>query len=380
MKGKSVIIYNDLELTKYLKDLQLLGSLSSLFSDNSIPFIHYRVAENLYCSNFNADNLSRADVAVDAKYKVHGVGVKTFCEENKKTMQKIAEFNKQTELYKNLEPLEKIKKISELRNNRIIFTKNNYSITDFIYHCVIRNKQGIFLFEENMCLVDMSNIKLLIEKKTKEHIYLFTDGVHEYQFNESKSTLYKRFITTNYFAEIEVTILDEPMEDLRKMKLIGTPAKIVERLVLPLFSVTRMQKIVPPKSGLNQWNAGGRKRDLNEVYIPFPIEVRNAYDSFFPARDTSFDVKLPNGDTLSMKVCQDGGKAIMSNPNKALGEWILRKVLKLPEGTLLTYEMLLSIGIDSVVFEKIEGNYSVDFGDLGTFEEFMYEHIIPDYE
>ena len=48
----------------YLKMLGLIGSLSNLFSESRIPFIHYRVTENLFCKYFNAENLSRTDTAV----------------------------------------------------------------------------------------------------------------------------------------------------------------------------------------------------------------------------------------------------------------------------------------------------------------------------
>ena len=39
-------------------------------------------------------------------------------------------------------------------------------------------------------------------------------------------------------------------------------------IILPLYSVR--DNNVPTKSGLNQWNAAGRKRHPNEVYIPIP--------------------------------------------------------------------------------------------------------------
>ena len=51
---------------------------------------------------------------------------------------------------------------------------------------------------------------------------------------------------------------------------------------------------------------------------------------------------------MSAKVCQEGGKALMSNPNSALGEWILRKVLRKNYGELLTMDDLNKYGIDSV--------------------------------
>ena len=65
------------------------------------------------------------------------------------------------------------------------------------------------------------------------------------------------------------------------------------------------------------------------------------------------------------------GKAIMSNPNSVLGKWLLRDVLELPEETLITYELLKEYGIDSVVFTRLDkGKYSIDFGELGTYERF----------
>ena len=64
----------------------------------------------------------------------------------------------------------------------------------------------------------------------------------------------------------------------------------------------------------------------------------------------------------------------MSNPNKVLGEWLLRKVFELPEGTLVTYEMLEKFGVDSVIFTKhSDSDYSVDFSEIGTYEEFNEE-------
>ena len=38
---------------------------------------------------------------------------------------------------------------------------------------------------------------------------------------------------------------------------------------------------------------------------------------------------LPSGEILSAKVCQQGRKALMTNPNNAMADWMLRKVLSL---------------------------------------------------
>ena len=74
---------------------------------------------------------------------------------------------------------------------------------------------------------------------------------------------------------------------------------------------------------------------------------------------------------MSAKVCQDNGKAIMSNPNSFLGKWLLRDVLNLSPGKVVTYDMLREFNIDCVVFTKLDDfTYSIDFGVLGTYEEF----------
>ena len=121
---------------------------------------------------------------------------------------------------------------------------------------------------------------------------------------------------------------------------------------------------------MNQWNAGGRKRDPNEVYIPIPKSIHNNYPNFFPPRDEHFSLELPDGNVLSAKVCQDGGKALMSTHNADLGEWLLRKVLRKPEGDLVTIDDLDRVGIDSVRIVNthqtdVEGKkvYSISFAD-----------------
>ena len=78
-----------------------------------------------------------------------------------------------------------------------------------------------------------------------------------------------------------------------------------------------------------------------------------------------------------MKVCQQSGKAIMSNPNKELGEWILREVLQLNDNELVTYDKLVALGIDSVAFEKDDnGNYSLDFRKIDLSDDSISQENI----
>ena len=143
---------------------------------------------------------------------------------------------------------------------------------------------------------------------------------------------------------------------------------------MPLYGIKNKEKFVFEKSGLNQWNAGGRKRDFGEVYIPIPAEIHKQFPNFFPERDQLFELKIPTGEVFSAKVCQDNSKALMTNPNKALSDWLLRKVFQVKEGELLTIEKMNELGFDSVIIYKdANGNYQIDKAKLGSYEQFITE-------
>ncbi|MEI0518669.1 hypothetical protein [Brachyspira murdochii] len=61
----------------------------------------------------------------------------------------------------------------------------------------------------------------------------------------------------------------------------------------------------------------------------------------------------------------------MTNPNKALSNWLLRDVLKLKEFELASISKLEFLGIDSVIVTKEkEGEYSIDVQSWGSYEKF----------
>jgi hypothetical protein len=83
-------------------------------------------------------------------------------------------------------------------------------------------------------------------------------------------------------------------------------------------------------------------------------------------------LKLPNGKIIQSKICQDGGKALMSYSNRELGQWILRDVLRLKEGELVTYEKLQVLGVDSIRIDKINNStYEINFASSGTYDDFI---------
>ena len=367
----------------YEKMLVTVGSLSRLFSESSSPFLHYRIAENLFCKSFGAENLSRSDTSADASLNGVGFGLKTFLKGNGRKMEKVAEFNNDSPQFRSLTPEEQVKEIIRLRNERIETTMRIYGLTEIIYHCVARTKGKMVIIETPMHLIDGDSLK--IKNKTSKSVS-FQDKYEEYSFNYSKSTLFKKFLIENPLAEVSVSIFEDPFEILEQLTgkrkkeaeelVFPTIKKELDHVFLPLYSTrsTGENKEVPEKSGLNQWNAGGRARSLGEVYIPIPAWIHQKFSGFFPERDTQFSLHLPDKKILTAKVCQDGSKALMTNPNEALGQWILRDILKLNEGELLTYKKLEDIGLDAVIIYKIdENNFQIDFAKVGSYDSFVEE-------
>ena len=361
----------------YERLLKAVGSLSKLFSESSEPYIAYRAAENLFCKAFEAENLSRSDASADASKNRIGFGIKTFLHKNGKSFEKIAEFNSDHALFRALGAEEKIKKIAELRNERIETTKRIFGLEQIIYHCITRQVGKILVYETPAPLIKIDEITNL---KVNDNTIQFSDPSAEYSFNVAKSTLYKRFVTPeDVLLEVPVRILEDPFDQIEKLiteaGLIFAPIKVQPHVFLPLYSTRGGNKKVPEKSGLNQWNASGRPRDPNEIYIPIPAWIHQKFPNFFPQRDQAFQLTLPDRATMSAKVCQDNNKALMSNPNSALGKWLLRDVLNFSERELLTYDKLQAIGLDTVVIYKTDNEtYDIDFTRIGSYEKFLNDN------
>ena len=365
---------NSKEYELYFHYIKSVSSLSKLFSESEIPFLHYRLAENLFCKAFNAENLSRTDTAYDAKIDNIGIGIKTFvCPSNSKS-EKIAEFDRKNSELQNLNVDKFAIKLAELRNERINFSNRTYKIEKSYYHCIARKKSSLLIFNTNYDLINMDKINIISNDKTSMK---FKDNINEYSYNYAKSTLFKKFIIPQNHKIIDIQIIDNPLDLILKIFSEYNNFEITETkdfVILPLYSCLKNEnkKYVPEKSGLNQWNAGGRVRKYGEVYIPVPSEIRKLKSGFFPERDKIFNLEIPSGDKLKAKICQDNGKALMTNPNVALANWLLKDVLQLKERELLTYRKLEIIGIDSVKVEKIDDeNFKIYFSKIGSYEKFI---------
>jgi hypothetical protein len=173
-------------------------------------------------------------------------------------------------------------------------------------------------------------------------------------------------------------ITNEPYLDIP----VGAPSQD-QFVVLPLFSTKSSDnKQLASKSGINQWNAGGRDRKFGEAYIPVPALVHKLSPEFFPGRDVTFTLLLPNGQQVLAKLCQEGSKALMSSPNDVLCNWLFASIdgsIEVAERRLInhnayTYADLMTIGKDSVrVIRTPNGitEYRLELAPIGSFEEFV---------
>ncbi len=352
----------------YKDMLTLMASLSRMYSDNAIPYLYYRVTENLFCKYCNAKNISRDDTAYDAKIGDLGIGIKTFQLKGGKSTEKVAEFDKLSPQLWGLKGEALASKLADFRNERMESANILYGVKHSEYHIIGRTKGQLEIFDTPYDFIDKDSIRVIDDDDTSIN---FSDKYHLYTYSHNKSTLKMQFVAPENKIVLPVNIIEDPftlLQSLITKAEVSSSAQTRETdsVVLPLFSVRgkkdNQEKYVPESSGLNQWNAGGRARDYDEVYVQIPKGVHKEHPDFFPGRETSFWLHLPNErDVLSAKVCQQDNKALMTNPNKALGEWILRKVLRLAQGELLTYERLLMAGFDSLRITKLDSeNYQVD--------------------
>lgn len=359
----------------YLKLLSAVSKLSGLFSESAVPFINYRVAENVFCRSFNAGNLSRSDTAFDANYNSIGVGLKTFVCKGNSSTEKVAEFNSLSKDLKEFKGKELAIKLGEYRNERINLANRVYNINESLYHIVARKEKELLLYETDYNIIDINSIHSVKDNKASLQ---FEDANNLYFFNHSKSTLFRKFIIPENNFRLPIDIIEDPYslllelfenKDLKpaKDKLVGG----VNYVILPLYGIKQKEKYIFSRSGLNQWNANGRERDFGEVYIPIPKEIHKNYPHFFPKRDHIFNLQIPTGEIFSAKVCQQDSKALMTNPNKALSDWLLRTVLQLPEGELATIEKLDELGVDSVIITKgDDNNFTIDIMKTNSYSEF----------
>jgi hypothetical protein len=423
---------------RYASLVSAMGSLSRLFSENDSPYIDSRFVERVFSITTGARDLGRLDISFDAAIGEVGIGVKTFLAgSGKSKREKIAEFTTlaRTGYFAGLEGERLAKRVVQERNIRVLShaSQVGVDVSRSWYHCLIRVPGGAIVHEEPYSIIDVEALKptnssgkvLKSWKQMKRGLY-FTDGTNQYSFSIAKNVLMKKFEFDRKKNFIPIQIDSDPIKRLERFKnykkvgvhkkmnsdsrnqkseplidvdewrvFIDNESELIagkDYVVLPLYSRKQGSPFIHERSGINQWNAKGRIRKFGEAYVQIPGVVHRFCSGFFPARDTCFQLLLPNRDTsVNAKVCQSGSKALMTSPNRVLGEWLITSIspdiaLKKisfdanldPENPIhnpITYQDLLRVGKDCVkVFKHKKGSeyeYAIEFADIGEYEDFV---------
>ena len=408
----------------YKNAMEKISLLTPLFSDGETAYIPYRFVERLFAKCANATNIAQSNAVFDTRLASgSGVGVKTFVmntSANSK-FEKVQEFTKRAGRTKlNSLPKKQImEQVSIYRNASIISDSYEYEIdlTSSIYHCFIRKPGKGLVLEEKYELIDFDSLSPcdksgndLSKFDESSRDFFFTDHKNVYSYSKSKSVLMKRFqlvpenckiefelpmdpeIWSLYYSGISTSMglvsnpldligQDEEIEDVDVKLHFATPGK--DFVVLPLYATRYKIRTVSSRSGINQWNARGRARKFGEAYIPIPKAVRKSFPDFFPSRFTKFDLNIPGSQNpISVQICQDDGKALMSDPNIDLCGWVYKVIdpnfVLSDLGTYIerkpfTYEDLLKVGKDCVIVSKDSNSlqYEISFGPIGGYEDFL---------
>jgi hypothetical protein len=401
--------YSQLNVDQYAKALKFLGHLSHLFSESSTPLIVPKAAERLFALVTKSEDLGTQDKSFDALMpNGKAVGIKTFRMEGKSEAkrEKVAELTAQASSggFNNLNNEEIAVRVSELRNNRVISDANEIGATmeAAFYHCLIRKPGFAIIHEESYPTIDIGSIYPLDRTGHKISNFAsdvngnvwFSDGESDYTYSRAKNVLLKKFelakgftsqpIELHVIANIWELVLNGEFASIFDSFLQDTEPDIQEEfIVLPLYgSRSADTKKVEEKSGINQWNAGGRVRSYAEAYIPYPVASKKEKPDFFPPRDQKFRLRLPSGKVVMAKVCQQGSKAIMSDPNSELVDWLFPVI----DGSLekakarfhnrqpYTYQDLFRIGKDSVKIYRDQDkdwDYRMEMAQIGSYEQYL---------
>lgn len=434
--------FSDEEKNEYINFLKIFGALSGLFKDNKEginakkPYLYYRNHEQLFTRIFNVEDLTRKDSAFDAlgifgEERV-GIGLKTWIHSSDRTYQKVAEFNKLAPtvlvpLMENGNPQEVVRKVSELRNERIMLDKRIHG-TDFdVYHFITRDDNVMNIVETSYDLIDLESLEFI---KTDGKVYLFRDKFHNYKFYKSKSVLLEEFDASK--SEIVETIPivqhDDPFELIKTIQIQGINREELEAknidiedelqidiireqsegiygkveknddidkvIYLPLYQDKKEGRVVSECSGINIRHSKSKSKGSNTPRPEYEVEVRISkwihyiFPKFFgiDALDddeihdkelNDFDLLLPDGRVLRGRVKQAGGKSLQTNPQSALGEWILKDVLGIEKREeKVTIELLNELGIDSLKITKVDDkNFRITVAETNAYEIFKLQNM-----
>jgi len=270
-----------------------------------------------------------------------------------------------------------------------------------IYHYVTRDSGEVTIQETAYPLIDISKVEPV---KLTDTSFLFKDDLKQYKYTFGDSQIWRRFgdeKDSTVIDKVRIHIMDDPftfLKDIFGVKhsgVLGSKAKVSDSVYLPLYSYNDGK--VPMASQLNAWNGKPKNKNSNkprpeaEVYIPIPKAFLKKYPRWFDSNidftnykkykestgesNYSITLHLPDGTEYPAFIGQEGFKALQTNPQSALGKWLLYNVLGLKKGQPVTNDILRKAGFDSVRIwhkdPKDHKNVWIDFAKIGSFEMFM---------
>lgn len=434
--------FSDEEKQEYINYLKIFGALSGLFKDNKEganakkPYLYYRNHEQLFARVFDVEDLTRKDSAFDAlgvwgNERV-GIGLKTWIHSSDKTYQKVAEFNKLTPvvlapLMEKGTPEQVVKKVAELRNERIMLDKRLHGTTIDVYHFITRDDDVMNIVEVAYDLIDIKSLEFV---KSDGKVYFFKDKLHNYKFYKSKSVLLEEFdASKNEIIEtVPIVQYDDPFELIKMIKIPESnineienktidfkmdkqPYSVMERndiiygevkkkeksnnvIYLPLYQDKKEGRVVSECSGINMRHAKSKCKGSNTPRPEYEVEVRVSkwihfiFPKFFGIdalndneiqdKDLNdFDLCLPDGRVLRGRIKQASGKSLQTSPQSALGEWIIKDVLGLENREdKVTIELLNELGIDSLKITKInDKKFKITVAETNAYEKFKIQNM-----
>lgn len=388
------------EKEEYIQYLKIFGALSGLFKDNKEganakkPYLYYRNHEQLFARVFSVDDLTRKDSAFDAlgiwtNDKV-GIGLKTWIHTRDHTFQKVAEFNKLAPEFENGTPEQIIEKVSVFRNERIMLDKRLYKTDRDVYHYITRDDETMNIVEAPYDLIDIESLELI---DSNGKTYNFKDKKNKYKFYKSKSVLQKKFDASKgeIIKQIKIEQFDDPFELIKMIKLPKKNEELVfKEIYLPLYQDKKDERIVSDCSGVNIRHGKSKTKGSNKLRPEYEIEIRistwihKVFPKYFgidafdkeAIKLSDFDLILPDGRVLRGRIKQQNGKSLQTNPQGALGEWVLKDVLGLENREVVTMKLLNELGIDSLKIIKVDDkHFKITVAETGAYEKFKLDNI-----
>ncbi|MHA8109941.1 NgoFVII family restriction endonuclease [Lactobacillaceae bacterium Melli_B4] len=415
--------YDSSERDEYINFLRLYAALSKMFnqksSETGAPYLDSKFQETIYARSFHSEDVDIGNTPHDIRSVFNknsndplriGIGIKTWLNSRpsyQKVMQLKSFRDEINPLIDNSTKEDLANKLAEIKNSKLLtdYARLGLSEDQNIYHYVTRDSGRLLIQETSYPLIDVNTLEPLELTNTS---FTFKDRYKQYKYTFGDSQIWMRFGDDQTILDEErVDILDDPFDFLKNafkndkgIITLNRKSNVhSDETYLPLYSYR--SKKVSEKSGINAFNGASKNKDSEsarpegEAYIPIPkdywkknpnwfnkqIDFRNQkkYKQEYKTGAYTFNLHLPNGKVYGARITQDGFKSLQTDPQSALGKWLLYDVLRLQVGQIVTMDTLKKAGYDSVrLWHEYPNDYKevwIDFAPFGSFERYMNDEL-----